>query len=91
MEGGGAYAHLYHRNDEGQGLPTARRGRNTKVPGPVATSGHQKPVGCALQEGRNHCCLDWTKEETQVTSEHKYPESAEAPKPKVASPLISDF
>ena len=44
----GPYAHLHHRDDEGQGLPAARWGRNTEVARPVAASADQKPIGCAL-------------------------------------------
>ena len=74
------YAHLHHGDDEGQGLPTARWGRNTEVARPVAASAYQKPVGCALQESGNHCCLHWTRNgETHVTSVQGHPVLAQAP------------
>lgn len=60
LGGQGPHTHLHHRDDEGQRLPTARRGRNTEVTGPVATPAHQKAAGRALQDSRDHRGLDWT-------------------------------
>lgn len=60
LGGQGPHTHLHHRDDEGQRLPTARRGRNTEVTGPVATPAHQKATGRALQDSRDHRGLDWT-------------------------------
>lgn len=61
VEKGDPHTDLHHRDDEGQCLPTACWGRNTEVARPVAASAHQKPTGCALQEGGNHSCLDWMR------------------------------
>lgn len=66
LQGGRPRAHLHHGYDEGQGLPAARRGGDTEVPGLVAASAHQEPMGGALQESRDDCRLHWGGEEAPV-------------------------
>ena len=89
-EDGGPHAHLYHRDDEGQGLPAARWGRHAKVAGPVAASGHQKPVSCALQESGNHRGLDWTRRDDRHVCAGTT-RIGKAPKPKGDLSPIYDF
>lgn len=71
-------AYLYHRDDEGQRLPAARRGRDTEVSGLIATSAHQKPVGQALQDSGNHCCLNWRNRIRGKSRARRVPEITDA-------------